>query len=111
MKRIKLYPVLSAAAILVAVVAFDLVCGFLPDGLDYYHMLVTLGRNAYYSMVFSHPGVLTCLAAVLGTGTAAIVTDARAIRREERGALVLLILVSLALLVFAVLFWVCLQAL
>ena len=111
MKRIKLYPVLSAASILVSAIALDLLCGLLPDELEHFRILVTQGGAAYCARVFSHPGVPACLAAVLGTGTAAIVTDARAIRREERGALVLLILVSLALLVFAVLFWVCLQAL
>ena len=105
MKRLKLYPILSAGAILAAVIAFDLVCGFLPHEPEYYHILVTGGHGAYYSMVFSHPGVLACLAAVLVTGTAAIVMDIRAIRQEERGSLVLLILVCLTLVSFALLFW------
>ena len=105
MKRIKLYPILSVGAILAAVIAFDLVCGFLPHEADYYPILVTGGRAAYYSMVFTNPGVLACLAAVLVPGAAAIVADARAIRREERGSLVLLILVCLTLVLFALLFW------
>ena len=105
MKRLKLYPLLSAAAILTAVIAFDLVCGFLPHESERYHILVTCGHGAYYHMVFSHPGVLACLAAVLVTGAAAIATDARAVRQEERGSLVLLILVCLTLANFALLFW------
>ncbi len=105
MKRLKLYPILSAGAILAAAIAFDLVCGFLPHESEYYHILVTGGHGTYYSMVFSHPGVLACLAAVLVTGTAAVVTDVRAVRREERGSLVLLILVCLTLAAFALLFW------
>ena len=39
------------------------------------------------------------------TASAAIVADARAVRREERGSLVLLILVCLTLVSFALLFW------
>ena len=104
MKRLKLYPILSAGAILAAVIAFDLVCGFLPHEPELYYILVTGGHGAYYTMVFSHPGVLACLAAVLVTGAAAIVMDARAIRQEERGSLVLLILVCLTLAAFALLF-------
>ncbi|MBQ2618243.1 MAG: hypothetical protein IJK24_00455 [Oscillospiraceae bacterium] len=107
MKRIKLYPILSAAAILAAVIAFVLLCYLLQVELeDHYKVFVVTGNHAsYYSIVFSNPGVLACLAAVLVTGAAAIGTDARAIHQEERGSLVLLTLVCLTLLSFALLFW------
>ena len=79
---------------------------------DHWKSFVTTGSHAaYFSAVFSNPKVLACLAAVLGTGIAAIVADARAIRREETGAPVLLILVCLSLAVFAVLFWLMLNVL
>ena len=113
MKRVKPYILLSVAAILVSMLAFFVLI-YLDDTelLDHWKLFVTSGDHAaYYSAVFSNPKVLACLAAVLLTGIAAIVADASAIRREERGALVLLILVCLALAAFAVLFWMMLKTL
>ena len=107
MKRIRLYPILSAAAILAAGIGFHLLCYLLTAELEdpFKLFVVTGSRAAYLSAVFSNPKVLACLAAVLGTGAAAIVMDARAVRREERGSLFLLILVSLDMVAFALLFW------
>lgn len=113
MNRRKAYPIHSVAAILVSILALFVLI-YLSGGEleDHWKSFVTTGSHTDYLIaVFSNPKVLTCLAAVLGIGIAAIIVDARAIHREERGSLILLILVCLSLAAFAVLFWLLLKVL
>lgn len=86
MNRRKAYPILSVAAILVSILALFVLIYFSGGELeDHWKSFVTTGSHTDYLIaVFSNPKVLTCLAAVLGIGIAAIIVDARAIHREER---------------------------
>ena len=113
MNRRKAYPFFSVAAMLLSILALFMLLYLSGSELeDHWKSFVTTGDHAaYLAAVFSNPKVLACLAAVLGTGIAAIAVDARAIHREERGALILLILVCLSLAAFAVLFWLLLKVL
>ena len=113
MNRRKAYPFFSVAAMLLSILALFVLIYLSGSELeDHWKSFVTTGDHAaYLAAVLSNPKVLACLAAVLGTGIAAIAVDARAIRREERGALILLILVCLSLAAFAVLFWLLLKVL
>ena len=113
MKPRRLYCILSAAALLVIILMYFCLLYLMGTELeDHWKSFVTTGTHAaYFTAVFTNPKVLACLAAVAGTGIAAVISEAKAIRREERGALILLILVCLALLCFSFFFYVMLKVL
>ena len=113
MKRDKLYCILSAAALLVIILMFFCLLYLMGTELeDHWKYLVTTGSHAsYFRAFFTNPKILACLTAVAGTVIAAVISDEKAIRREERGALFLLILVCLTLLSFSFFFYVLLKAL